>query len=717
MEGLDTNGPATLTTEVIDISAYPAGVEVKIDLYESGPLEACPGNGNGCNNVDWIRVEYSLDGGPYADWSSPIGGPCVATCAGGTYVTLGDFNTYYFKQCPIFGNTLRLRISVQCWAGDEYLRIDNILVQGQTCQPVVAFDSLVNVSCNGANDGEIWITGYSANPPLTYSLNGGPFQNSNAFTGLAAGTYTVIVKDNLNKRDTLTNLVITQSPALFLGSTQASPLCFGFSDGEIEAVSYGGGIPPYTFALNGGTAQSSAVFTGLSSGTYSILMTDSAGCQDSLTGILLNDPPVLTLNVTATPTGCNPLNGTVTATPGGGTLPYSYLWNTVPPQSSAVISGLGAGTYTVVLTDSNGCTLTDSGSVASPPLPSVTAGPGDTICTGQGGGQLSALGSGGTGNLTYAWTCNLPSNCNLSNAGISNPTADPTATAWYYVQVTDANGCQSNLDSAMILVEPYPSVDGGPDTTVCEGDSLRLSALVNGNPTATFTYQWIGPNGLLNPGGEPDITIYPTGAAAYQVQAFPSFGCPSLPDLVLVEAEKPFTHEPPLDVEYCPGEPIYIGIDSVAGFSYAWNPPSGLETPDRSVTSLKPNEDLSLMLTITSLTLQSENCRTQDFPVMVTLGDCRLPNVLTPNGDGFNDVLNLGPYFNSVEIHVFDRWGNQVYANTNYKHDWGGTNANTGQALHEGVYFYTVKGVWIGQGNPEADVTQYSSGHHLTILR
>ncbi len=163
MEGLDTNGPGTLTTEVIDISAYPAGVIFEVDLEELGTMEGCTA---GCdfNCIDWVRIEYSLNGGPFVDWSSPLGGTCATapTSAPDTYVVFDDFAPFTFSQTGIVGNTLQIRISVQSWAAAEQHFIDNIIV----FLPVPAPVELFSFEANLVNQGTValnWEVGVEEN--------------------------------------------------------------------------------------------------------------------------------------------------------------------------------------------------------------------------------------------------------------------------------------------------------------------------------------------------------------------------------------------------------------------------------------------------------------------------------------------------------------------------------------------------------------------------
>ena len=134
MEGRDTNGPAELTTEVIDISSYPNGVEFSVDLSQSGSMEGCSGVSCGFNCLDWIKIEYSVDGGAFVEATHANGGSCPgATSAPGNFVTMGDFVAFTFTQCPILGNSLQIRLSCQNWAASEYHRFDNLVVQAEQC--------------------------------------------------------------------------------------------------------------------------------------------------------------------------------------------------------------------------------------------------------------------------------------------------------------------------------------------------------------------------------------------------------------------------------------------------------------------------------------------------------------------------------------------------------------------------------------------------------
>ncbi|MFI5204508.1 MAG: hypothetical protein ACHQF2_08435 [Flavobacteriales bacterium] len=136
LECEDTNGPATWTTNNIDISVCSGNALISFTVVSAlGTMEECTA-GCGCNCVDWIMAEYSINGGAFASASSAAGGPCAQGCSGGNYALIGDAVAfpYAFTYCiPATGSTLVLRISMQTWAAGEKYRIDDVTVQCFNC--------------------------------------------------------------------------------------------------------------------------------------------------------------------------------------------------------------------------------------------------------------------------------------------------------------------------------------------------------------------------------------------------------------------------------------------------------------------------------------------------------------------------------------------------------------------------------------------------------
>ncbi len=130
-----------------------------------------------------------------------------------------------------------------------------------------------------------------------------------------------------------------------------------------------------------------------------------------------------------------------------------------------------------------------------------------------------------------------------------------------------------------------------------------------------------------------------------------------------------------------------MGVGNVSGYSCAWSPVTGLQNPYVSATTVRPLTPITYTLQVTSDTMLSENCRTQYFPVALTTAGCVQQNIVTPNGDGINDFLDLGSFNGPVSVSIYDRWGALVFASDGYGNDW----PENGSALPETVYWYVVK--------------------------
>lgn len=212
-----------------------------------------------------------------------------------------------------------------------------------------------DASCNGVCNGSATATA-NGNPPFTYSWAPGG-QTTQTITGLCAGTYTITITDGNNCTASAV-VTINQPPALFLNTGQSNVVCANTCTG-VATVTASGGISPYMYFWTP-SSQTTATATGLCAGSYTLIVTDGNGCTASAFVNIIQPTPLIVTTSSTTESCTNCCDATATVNPSGGTAPYIFSWSTTPSQSGQTATGLCAGTYTVCVTDANGCTNCDT---------------------------------------------------------------------------------------------------------------------------------------------------------------------------------------------------------------------------------------------------------------------------------------------------------------------------------------------------------------------
>lgn len=267
----------------------------------------------------------------------------------------------------------------------------------------------------------------------TYSWNTLPAQTTQTATGLCPGIYNVTVSTNCLNSFTGTVTVTSSNSTIAIAITTTNVNC---NASGMATAAPSGGIAPYTYSWNNGQTTQTAI--GLAAGTYTLIVTDSAGCNATQTATVSGFGSPLTLTTQASANSSCNANGTATATASGGTIPYTYLWNN--GQTNQIATGLAEGTYTVAVTDANECSQIQIVIITGLDVPTVIAEALPSIITQGDNSQLTATGGG-----TYNWT---PAT-GLSCSNCPNPIATPLETTNYCVSVTSTDGC---TDSACVNV-------------------------------------------------------------------------------------------------------------------------------------------------------------------------------------------------------------------------------------------------------------------------
>jgi hypothetical protein len=370
-----------------------------------------------------------------------------------------------------------------------------------------------NLTCNSAADGGATASAAGGIMPYTYAWSNG--DTTTSITGVAAGTYTITISDANGCSDT-SSVVVTEPATLVAASIIDSNIsCNSLADGGATA-SAAGGTMNYTYAWS--NSATTASITGVIAGTYSVTITDANGCTDS-TSIMITEPDVLVSAATLDSNlSCNSASdGGATASAIGGTMAYTYVWSNA--ATTASITGVAAGTYSVTITDANGCTDSSSVVVTEPTvLVSSAIVDSNLTCNSSADGGASASATGGTMPYTYAWS-NAATTASITGVGAGT----------YSVTITDANGCTDS--SSVTITEPTllvsSSVVDSNLTCNSSGDGGATASAAGAGGIMPYTYAWSN--------GDTTTSITGVAAGTYTITISDANGCSDTSSVIITE--------------------------------------------------------------------------------------------------------------------------------------------------------------------------------------
>lgn len=443
-----------------------------------------------------------------------------------------------------------------------------------TSQP--AFDvqgTATPATCSDACDGAISITIGGPQPPYTITWSPQPQtgQGTTSVSGLCPGPWQVTVA-TANGCDTTLTFTVPAPPPLQATLTPADASCAGVCDGS-ASVSVSGGTPSYIFLWSPapGAGQGTANATGFCAGPHTLLITDQNGC-DTLISFLINEPPALQATPSQTNVTCGGLcNGTASVAVTGGTPGYTYAWTpSVTGQGTPDATGLCAGPYSVLITDANGCTLTQAFTIldAVPIEASLQVLPATcpTACDGSAG----VIVTGGQAPYGYNWQPE-------PGSGQGTPNATGLCAQAYSLTITDFLGCDTTI--AFTVPAPPPiTVQSTIDNPDCAGDCNGSISLQVSGGNGSFTYLWAPgvagqgtPNATALCAGSYQVTIT-SGACdttlTFQLTAPPAINASG-------------TATPPTCAGQCDGSIQLLVSGGSPGYSFTWTPNvTGQGTPN-----------------------------------------------------------------------------------------------------------------------------------------
>ncbi|MCB0791530.1 MAG: gliding motility-associated C-terminal domain-containing protein [Flavobacteriales bacterium] len=472
--------------------------------------------------------------------------------------------------------------------------------------------------------------------------------------------YIVVVQDAMgcSARDTV-NIEVPFDDLTFFAD---SSLCAG--DTMVIDAGYPGST--YVWSPNGETTQSIAV---IAPNDYTVVITDPSGCQTTFTTTVTVDPlPVIVLGPD-TSLCVGEVYDLDAGNPGS-----TFLWNTTEQTQTIQVST--DDEYWVEVHDQNDCVNRDSVNVVFDPLPVIDLH--DTIVCISETVVLDAENSGSW----YLW----------NTAATSQTIAVDSLSGTYTVVVTTPTFCVDSADAQLTFI-PFPQVDLGPDSALCDRDTMWLDL---SNPGESYLWS----------NGSTDQTTYFTDDALAWGQVFNGY-CTTRDTVDLVFNPLPDQIAEALRV-VCLDHPPHITVLDAGnpGCTYLWNTDETTQMIEADAYGWYIVDITTpLICTITDSVYVQEYCPPA----------CYVPNSFTPDGDGVNDLFFPSGYnIGEIELMIFDRWGELIYSGSDGDAAWDGTRG--GSAVQDGVYIWKIKYRFfedhLGTMGPEQEQVG-----HVTLMR
>lgn len=486
--------------------------------------------------------------------------------------------------------------------------------------------------------------------------------------------------------------------AITLDITSTSTGCGSNCTGT-AAVNITGGTAPYTYLWSNGATTPTA--SNLCAQSYTVEVTDAQGCSATEQVTISAGNNTLSVSVNSSNESCtNTCDGSAFASVSGGAAPYTYLWSNGSATQS--ISNVCPQTYTVEVTDADGCSSTGQAIISTNPntLSASTSATNES-CANACDGTASVSVSGGTAPYSYSWN-------NGGTAAVIQNLCDGS----YTVTVTDQNGCQATSSQSVLpgVTGQIPVISpAGPFTTNDAPSQITVS--ISGGTWSANCISCINNNGVFDPqaaGAGSHQVCYTTGTGACEETA-----CITI--TVTQGCETQYASE---NMSACPGESIvFEGQEiTVAGnYDFNYQTVSGcdsIHTIQFNFFNTSPQNDFITVCEGDSAevngawyfeqaavyyeTIDGNGCILQNT-VIITVNDCQvppynvfIPNTFTPNGDQVNDVFPISITGGMLENgYILNRWGQVVKEFSADDLTWDGR-TQTGQNAPDGVYTYVI---------------------------
>ncbi len=442
-------------------------------------------NGSACVNISGGVAPYNY---LWDDINAQTNACALNIFEGMYHVTVTDFN-----QCII---------------------IDSIYVYN-IVGPEVTANLIQNTSCFNSCDGIVTASITGGTAPFNYSWDDPLNQNTDTAIGLCANQYFVTVEDK-NSCISIDTIIVSEPTEILISSTSVNSNC-GQMDGEI-CINVSGGTPGYSYAWNDPNNQTTNCAYNISSGNYSVTVTDANNCEKSSSISIVDNAKATTqLNIIEEISCYNSCNGMVNAIITGGVPPYNILWSDPNNQTNDTAFNLCVGKYYITVTESNGCITIDSIELLQPDILQSSISYTNSTCS-KNNGSACVIVNGGIAPYSYVWSDGLAQ---------TNICANNILSGWYYVTITDQNNCIL-IDSTEVEDEPTPIINSNVVSNVsCYGECNGKAEVNISGGKSPFNILW------NDPALQTNDTASNLCAGTYVVTVVDNNGC-STSDTVII---------------------------------------------------------------------------------------------------------------------------------------------------------------------------------------
>ena len=503
---------------------------------------------------------------------------------------------------------------------------------------------ITNVSCDGSMLGSIDLTVTGGSGMYTYMWSDSTLNGMEDPTGLMPGIYIVKVTDTVTQCMKMDTFEVGQEMDLMLAADVTQPLCYGVEDGSIM-INVLMGVPPYMYEWSHDSTLTGPFANSLPAGSYTVTVTDSTGCRNDTTIVLMYDS-VITITAITTNVSCSGgADGTLTITIDGGFPPYTVMWAHDSTLTDTMLDSLVAGTYTVKVTDTMGCMARDSFDVEENPPLQIDFDVMSESCMPGGDGMATANVSGGTPPYSYLWS--------TATGDTTQKISGLMGGSMYSVTVTDSLGC---VDSATVTIPetPMPQAAIDFDYDLCSEDSIVIqffdatidtAGVVNGwlwkfNDTITSTLQ------------NPTYTVYDSQTVKVVLIITTVDSCIDSTMLTITVVPPKFNMADTLGI--CEGDSVALNPNGDTTCQYVWSPAGSLDDPNAVNPIATPSSTTTYTVDITCF--GADTCMlTKTVTVVVTPE----PNIEVPNDTVICDstITLIGSSTNGTTLQWFNSQG------------------------------------------------------------